>query len=201
MYIYFAGTEGKTVSSSSSSSISLNTGVGTILDDLMGSSTVDTTSQHRTHLFSNNCRICTKQQQAQDDNKTEVSNKKTSTSSSTASTKEDHSRPAPKRVRVELDTANKILQEAAKLQTKVSFAEDDDSEDAPSSTVCLSSPEAPSSSSSARAIWKGTIFMQDVAKFAANAVKVSGAVAEYLSQVSFSNTFMHILCTICLQLK
>jgi hypothetical protein len=34
----------------------------------MGASPVDTTSQQRTHLFSNNCKICTKQQ-LPDDNK------------------------------------------------------------------------------------------------------------------------------------
>lgn len=149
----------------------------------MGSSTVDTTSQHRTHLFSNNCRICTKQQ-LPDDSKQEVVKKPLSHSSSTQ--REEHSRPTPKRVRVELETANKILLEAAKLSSnaKVSFnADDDDSAEAPSSTLCLSSPEAPSSSSSSRPIWKGTVFMQDVAKFQANAVKVSGTVTEFLSQV------------------
>jgi len=147
----------------------------------MGSSAVDTTSQHRTHLFSNNCKICTKQQLS-DDSKQEVVKKPLNSSSSQ---REEHTRPTPKRVRVELETANKILEEAAKLSStaKVSFgANDDDMTEAPSST-CLSSPEAPSSSSSSRPIWKGNVFMQDVAKFAANAVKVSGAVTEFLSQV------------------
>jgi hypothetical protein len=156
-----------------------NTGVSTILDDLMGASTVDTTSQHRTHLFSNNCKICTKQQ-LPDDNKQEVVKKPLTTQ------REEHSRPTPKRVRVELETANKILQEAAKLSStskKSLSVDDDDSAEAPSSTICLSSPEAPSSSSSSRPVWKGNVFMQDVAKFAANAVKVSGAVTEFLSQV------------------
>jgi hypothetical protein len=69
----------------------------------MGASTVDTTSQHRTHLFSNNCKICTKQQ-LPDDNKQEVVKKPLTTQ------REEHSRPTTKRVRVELETANKILQ-------------------------------------------------------------------------------------------
>ncbi len=114
----------------------------------MGASIVDKTSQHRTHLFSNNCKICTKQQ-LPDDNKQEVVKKPLTTP------QEEHSRPTPKRVRVELETANKILQEAAKLSStfiKSLSVDDDDSAEASSSTVCLSSTEAPSSSLSSRSV-------------------------------------------------
>ncbi len=113
----------------------------------MGASIVDTTSQHRTHLFSNNCKICTKQQ-LPDDNKQEVVKKPLTTQ------REEHSRPTPKRVRVELETANKILQEAAKLSSTFIklLSVDDDSAEASSSTICLSSTETPSSSSSSRPV-------------------------------------------------
>ena len=156
-----------------------------LLDDLMGNSNVDTTSEHRSHLFSNDCRICTKQVTSDDDkydNKKSLSSN--NNSSKVSSTKD--SKQGPKRVRVELESASKILQEAAKLSTsniKPENKQEHETEDAPTSTVCLSSPEAPSSSSSDRPVWKGTIFMQDVAKFSANAVKVSNQVAEFMSQV------------------
>lgn len=151
-----------------------------ILDDLIGNSNVDTTSQHKTHLFSNNCRICVKNEE----NKPEISKKASTTSSAK---EESSSRPTPKRVRVDPDSANKFLLEAAKLSSsaakRTTTAEDDDSREVPSSTVSLSSPEVPTSSSASRPVWKGTVFMQDVAKFVAHAVKVSGAVGDFLSQV------------------
>ena len=152
----------------------------------MGSSTADTTAQHRTHLFSNNCRICLSKQS--DDTKQEMAKKSTTQTSQ----RNESSRPTPKRVRVDPDSANKILLEAAKLSSskakRSTSAEEEESREVPTSTVTLSSPEVPTSSSASRPVWKGTVFMQDVAKFTANAVKVSGSVGDFLSQVLISLT-------------
>ncbi|RWS25974.1 death-inducer obliterator 1-like protein [Leptotrombidium deliense] len=146
----------------------------------------DTTSKHGQHVFDLRCEICT--------------NKQSSRKKSRTSDEQEQ----PKRVRVELDEpTNKILQEAVKLSSKTttvtttassSSSRDsfDQSEATTHSTTTTPPPTSlpppppppqqqqqpvePVVKVSQPSCWKGTIYMQDVAKFVSSAFKISGAV-------------------------
>ncbi|KAJ6224915.1 hypothetical protein RDWZM_003460 [Blomia tropicalis] len=155
-----------------------------ILDDLgvSGLDILDTTSQHKSHLYSNNCKICTKEQVDDTNNESE----KTQTN-----------RPKPKRVRIELESTNKFLEQVDKISDK--FRLDDKqstinlalpTENISTTTTIADSIISPSNKKSetkqveevAKPVWKGTIFMQDVAKFVATAHTISGNITNNLFQ-------------------
>ncbi|CAG2119310.1 unnamed protein product, partial [Medioppia subpectinata] len=97
-------------------------GVSTLLDDLMGGSSVDTTSQHRQHLFSNNCRICLNKQTDDTTGKSDSKSGHHSSAIARSGSEATTPRPTPKRVRVDSESANKILLEAAKLTSAAAAA-------------------------------------------------------------------------------
>ncbi|KAI2809191.1 Death-inducer obliterator 1 [Blomia tropicalis] len=177
-----------------------------ILDDLgvSGLDILDTTSQHKSHLYSNNCKICTKEQVDESKATTKssiVTNKSSVTnilsSTNNESEKTQTNRPKPKRVRIELESTNKFLEQVDKISDK--FRLDDKqstinlalpTENISTTTTIADSIISPSNKKSetkqveevAKPVWKGTIFMQDVAKFVATAHTISGNITNNLFQ-------------------
>ena len=178
-----------------------------ILDDLgvSGLDILDTTSQHKSHLYSNNCKICTKEQVDESKATTKssiVTNKSSVTnilsSTNNESEKTQTNRPKPKRVRIELESTNKFLEQVDKISDK--FRLDDKqstinlalpTENISTTTTIADSIISPSNKKSetkqveevTKPVWKGTIFMQDVAKFVATAHTISGNITNNLFQV------------------
>ena len=119
---------------------------------------------------------------------------------------ESINRTQPIRVRVEHESTSKFLQNVVKLSDKLllenpstsanSLNTDSSSSDAATTPVLTSPKEAiteqnsilkakPSDPKHLKCVWKGTIFMQEVAKFVTSAYNISGSLAINLSQVSF----------------
>ncbi|GBL85930.1 PHD finger protein 3 [Araneus ventricosus] len=130
----------------------------------------DSTHLHRSHLFDLNCKICTGKivPPPVDEN-------------------------VPKKVRVAhsisvdlgspnaSETVEKSVPKVVDGKSPVSNAGDDSMDQVPTSTVSIESPEINAKSSlkdtpskTLSSVWKGFIFMQDIAKFVTSAYKVSG---------------------------
>lgn len=150
---------------------------GGILDVL------DTTSQHKSHVYSNNCKICTKSEESEPQTPTSVKPEKET---------EVQNRSQPIRVRVEHESTSKFLQKVVKLSDKLKSETAEPSNDTVVSPKEISEKKLSDSKvkhnshhemKNAKCVWKGTIFMQEVAKFVASAHNISGTLALNLSQV------------------
>ena len=111
-------------------------------------------------------------------------------------------RSQPKRVRVELESTSKFLEEAVKLsdklkleitQTPIQISSESSNDTVTTMPVTNTvKPAKPAdsknlelTSGSTKTIWRGTIYMQDVAKFVAYAHNISGTIANNLFNVCY----------------
>ncbi|XP_022250009.1 PHD finger protein 3-like isoform X2 [Limulus polyphemus] len=163
---------------------------------------VDTTDQHRSHLFDLNCKICTGKvapppkepsiKKVRVAHTIAVEEKETSSSTKTdldIRISEIFKQVDSKESEKEFNKHSENIQIVDPKQKKDVFDEKPDQE--PSSTVSLSSPDSGSTtlsgssqtkpSRSLPSVWKGFISMQDVAKFVTSAYKVSGP-TDFLTQ-------------------
>lgn len=153
---------------------------------------IDTTKEHKSHIFDINCKICTKKEPAE-------SNNITTEESMESEQKSEQAVPQPKRLRVsietKLDPANlsRMKEPLIKPSKTASMDVDDHS---PAHTPIMDSsvdeskdeimydpempltndPVEPNGSSSDQECWSGTISMPDVGTFSALARPVSGSV-------------------------
>lgn len=175
---------------------------------------LDTTKDHRNHIFDMNCKICTKQKVddcSNDDKSDKVQEAKSSSEPDTQNNPEQQQPEQPKRFRVSIETkldpaglsrlkeplikpADSTMEAGEYSPSKASPAVESISNGEDGAEEELYDPDfvankshdstPPMVSSSNEPCWSGTIMMPDVGKFSASAKPVSGSLDFMKDEIS-----------------